>query len=247
MNARLSSLDMTGITHLAGRLLDSGFALAPDAVDKRTIEKLIGEFESIREEPNAQGGSRCRPGLRNILHIPIVSELVESDHIRSLIERALGASAKAVRGIFFDKTPDSNWKVAWHQDLSIAVERRVDLEGFGPWSVKKGVVHVQPPVSVLRKMITLRLHLDNCGPENGPLRVIPGSHAEGILDDAGIAALRRSGTEEICCAGAGDALLMSPLLLHSSSAAVAPRHRRVVHVEFAAVELPGGLRWHRYA
>lgn len=143
-----------------------------------------------------------------------------------------------VRGLLFDKTPESNWKVPWHQDLSIAVAARVEAPGFGPWSVKDGVVHVQPPVEVLETMITLRLHLDDCGPDNGPLRVLPGTHALGK-----VAAPPENVSEVVCCLPAGGALLMRPLLLHASSPAVAPGRRRVIHLEFASGALPGGLEW----
>lgn len=108
-------------------------------------------------------------------------ELARSPEVRALVEPLLGAGAFAVRGILFDKTPDANWKVAWHQDLTIAVRERREVEGFGPWSEKAGVVHVQPPAAVLEQMVTVRLSLGPCGPGNGPVCVIPGSHAHGRL------------------------------------------------------------------
>ena len=117
------------------------------------------------------------------------------------------------------------------------------MPGFTGWALKKGVWHVQPPSEILERMITVRLHLNDCGREQGPLRLIPGSHREGRLDRDAIARWRATvPAEEITC-GAGDALLMRPLLLHASAKAACPRHRRVLHVEYAAEELPGGLVW----
>ncbi len=142
-----------------------------------------------------------------------------------------------VRAILFDKTPDANWKVAWHQDLTIAVQQRCELPGYGPWSVKDGIVHVQPPVSLLERMVTLRLHLDETPAANGALRVVPGSHRHGRLDAGAIADLRGTGPEHVCEARAGDVLFMKPLLLHASSASEAPGHRRIVHVEYACPDL----------
>ena len=184
-----------------------------------------------------------RHARRNLLELAPVREWLATDDVRSLIQPHLGPAAWPVRGILFDKTAAANWKVAWHQDRSIAVRERRDVAGFGPWSMKEGIVHVQPPVQILARMLTLRLHLDDCDETNGPLRVIPGSHRDGILSDAAIAAAVAAGPTINCCLPAGGALLMRPLLLHASSAAKQPRHRRVIHVEFSADELPGELAW----
>jgi len=116
-------------------------------------------------------------------------------------------------------------------------------DGFGPWSSKEGVTHVQPPVGVLERMVSVRLHLDDCAASNGPLRVIPGSHASGRLSVAEIAAIRAREPECVCVARAGDLLVLRPLLLHASSAATAPGHRRVLHVEYACEPLPAGMDW----
>jgi ectoine hydroxylase-related dioxygenase (phytanoyl-CoA dioxygenase family) len=145
--------------------------------------------------------------------------------------------------LFFDKTQHANWPVPWHQDLSLAVQERRDLPGWGKWTVKHGVTHVQPPSEILGRMITLRLHLDDCPTENGPLRLIPGSHGRGILgrDDLAAEAAKRS---KAILAAAGDGLFMRPLILHASSPAQVPHHRRVLHLEFAPKDLlPGELHW----
>jgi len=147
------------------------------------------------------------------------------------------------RALFFDKNPSANWKVAWHQDLSIAVAERHEVAGFTGWSLKEGVWHVQPPAEVLERMITLRLHLDDCGPDSGPLKVISGSHREGRLSRERIEWWKTHGGVVECHVPAGGALLMRPLLLHSSSPARQPSHRRVLHVEFATEALPAGLQW----
>jgi ectoine hydroxylase-related dioxygenase (phytanoyl-CoA dioxygenase family) len=132
----------------------------------------------------------------------------------------------------------------WHQDLTIAVREKREAEGFGPWSFKDGVAHVQPPVRVLEQMLTLRLHLDDCDENNGPLRVLRGSHQSGKLSSSEIAEWRAQQAEEVCTSPRGGALLMRPLLLHASSQAKTPRHRRVLHLEWANGKLSDGLRWH---
>lgn len=165
-------------------------------------------------------------------------------HSLELLARALlGRDARPVRAILFDKTPASNWAVPWHQDLSIPVRERHETEGYSGWSCKEGVWHAQPPRGVLENMLALRLHLDDCGGDNAPLRVLPGSHALGRLDEAGIAARLASSREAVCTAQAGDVLAMRPLLLHASNRAALPGRRRVLHVEYAACELPAPLAW----
>ncbi|MFO0952967.1 MAG: phytanoyl-CoA dioxygenase family protein [Isosphaeraceae bacterium] len=146
--------------------------------------------------------------------------------------------------MFFDKSPAANWLVPWHQDVTIAVARKVEASGFGPWSLKNGIPHVQPPEALLAQMIAVRLHLDACDASNGALRVIPGSHRGGRLDPDQIAAARAASAEVLCEAEAGDALLMRPLLLHASSKSVADGRRRVLHVEYCSGRLPEGMDWH---
>ena len=88
------------------------------------------------------------------------------------------------------------------------------------------------------------LHLDDCDESNGPLRVIPGSHGQGILSSEQIARHRQETAEVVCTVPAGGALVMAPLLLHASSRARSPSHRRVLHLEFAPLGLlPEGLAW----
>jgi ectoine hydroxylase-related dioxygenase (phytanoyl-CoA dioxygenase family) len=160
------------------------------------------------------------------------------------MQSLLGQEARVVRGILFDKTPGANWKVPWHQDLTIAVKQKREAPGFGPWSIKAGIPHVQPPIEVLQRMVTLRLHLDECDADNGPLRVLPGTHRHGRLSSEAIAEQRCLASEVLCTSPRGGALLMKPLLLHASSPCRSPRHRRVVHLEWSSDTLPHGLQWH---
>jgi ectoine hydroxylase-related dioxygenase (phytanoyl-CoA dioxygenase family) len=163
-----------------------------------------------------------------------------------LLDLILGRDAFPVRGILFDKVPAANWHVGWHQDQIIPVAERKDVPGFTAWSVKRGVPHVRPPASVLERMLTLRFHLDNCGPDNGALQVIPGSHKHGFLDDETIQYMVDDIEPIACEAPRGSVLMIRPLLLHASSPARSPSHRRVIHLEFASHPLPAGLAWPLY-
>lgn len=183
--------------------------------------------------------------LRNLLEdMPAVAALADAPEVRALVAPVLGPDCFPVRGILFDKTPEANWNVVWHQDLSIAVRERREVDGFGPWSEKAGVIHVQPLARVLERMLTVRLHLDDCDETNGPLLVLPGSHRNGRLTAPEIQRQRALTPGVACPVPSGGALLMRPLLLHASSASQSPRHRRVIHLEYAAEPLPGGLQWH---
>ena len=228
----------------ATRLDRDGYAIVPALLDRAAVDGLLAALS----ENSAAGSLRVRNAgvyaVRNLLSVPAVRALATSHAVRVAVEPVVGPGARAVRGILFDKTSGANWKVAWHQDLSIAVKAKADAPGYGPWSVKAGVQHVQPPVEVLRRMLTVRVHLDDCGPDNAPLNVLPGSHAAGALTPAQVEAWRATRGPVACCVDAGGAVLMRPLLLHASSSATRPGHRRVVHLEFAAGDLPGGLEWH---
>jgi ectoine hydroxylase-related dioxygenase (phytanoyl-CoA dioxygenase family) len=163
--------------------------------------------------------------------------------ITDLVRHVLGKTGKIVRSVLFDKTPDSNWDVAWHQDVTIAVQEKHTVPGFGPWSVKGGVVCVQPPAEVLEGMLTIRLHLDECSTDNGPLLAVPGSHRHGILAVQNLDLEQCERDAVACTAGEGAAVLMRPLTLHASRKSQIPRHRRVLHLDFAANPLPEPLKW----
>jgi ectoine hydroxylase-related dioxygenase (phytanoyl-CoA dioxygenase family) len=183
-------------------------------------------------------------GARNLLTLPAVRDIANTHAIRDLVEPATGPTAKPVRATLFDKTQGANWPVLWHQDLSLALAGQHDIPGWGPWSVKAGVPHVHAPADILERMIAVRLHLDPCGSNNGPLRVVPRTHGLGRLSRDRIQELRREIDETICTADVGTALLMRPLLLHASSSATTPSHRRVLHIEFAPEDLlPKPLAW----
>jgi hypothetical protein len=184
------------------------------------------------------------PGHRNLAaRVPLVTQLASSSSILKLVQRGSSGKPVLVRSILFDKTAEINWLVPWHQDLSIAVKERRDIPRYGPWSLKDGIPHVQPPTEILQSIITLRLHLDDCDETNGALRVVPRSHDLGRIDSSQFRKLRQIEGEVVCSMMAGDALLMRPLLLHSSSPALVPCRRRVIHLEFSSCSLEGGLEW----
>jgi ectoine hydroxylase-related dioxygenase (phytanoyl-CoA dioxygenase family) len=207
-----------------------GYALIHGGVSEETIQALETALDADRH------------GIRNLLSNNLVRVIAGSDEVRRPVASVLGADCFAVRGIFFNKSPKANWKVTWHQDCVIAVREKLNIKGWGPWSSKADVVHVRPELAVLRQMLAIRIHLDDCGEDNGPLRVIPHSHQDGFLSDAEIQN-RSKENAVVCVVLRGDTILMRPLLLHSSPPAMRPSNRRVVHLEFAAAELPHAAKW----
>jgi len=218
-----------------------GFAISPSLLSQTEIAKLLDLLEAKRG-PHPSGPRRG--GLRDVLDLmPELRALSSHPEVAPIVEDVLGPRAFVVRATLFDKTGEANWKVPWHQDLTIAVDRRVEIPGFGPWSIKAGIQHVQPPTEVLERMVTVRIHLDDCPASNGALRVIPGTHRLGRLNQNLVEEHVDEERAVICEALAGEALVMRPLLLHASGAASSPSHRRVVHFDYAVGDLPDGLKW----
>ena len=229
-----------------GRLAADGFVLVPqclsshdvaaaiDGIDKRALASKESTIHRRGEMFAARNLLQVVPELRSIFELP---------RVRESLLGVVGPTPFLVRSILFDKTAAANWHVTWHQDLSVAVNCRCEAAGWSAWSVKQGVAHAQPPQSILEDMVTVRLHLDPCTADQGALRVIPGSHRYGRLSPAQMEKVVRENEPVVCGVAAGDAVLMKPLLLHASSKAACPAHRRVLHFEFASVQLPAPLQW----
>ncbi len=186
---------------------------------------MLERCRELLASPLEGGGQR-----RLFERMPKLADLLSDLGRRA--EQILGSEAILCRSLLFDKTPAANWKVGWHQDVTLACSQRFELEGWRNWTEKDGLPHVQPPVAVLESMLTLRLHLDPCGRDNGPLRVLPGSHRLGRLNAGEIAAQVASVAPLECLCAAGEVLFMKPLLIHSSRPARAVGRRRVIHLEF---------------
>jgi len=223
---------------------DDGFAIVESVLDEDAVVRLANALQRVGESDALLRRQGAVFAVRNLLDlVPEITQLATSQAISQLVELALQGGSFPVRGILFDKVPGANWMVPWHQDVTIAVRAKVETAGFGPWSMKAGALHVQPPSWVLENMISVRLHLDSCDETNGALRVVPGSHRMGRIPEDEIGEHRNRLGECVCAVERGGALLMRPLLLHASSPSQTPDHRRVIHIDFAAAQLPNGMRW----
>lgn len=210
-----------------------GYSLVRSSISQKIFEELRNTMFH-----DGSAGERC------LLDLPLVREtalnlkreLIESGHLSS--------KAIAIQAIAFNKTPATNWKVAWHQDLMFPFAKPVTARHFHLPTVKQGIDYARPPADILEQLLAARLHLDDCDSTNGPLRVCPGSQRSGILETSGIRAHVADHGEITCLAKAGEVLLMRPLTLHASSQATEPKHRRILHLVYHSGE-PIPEPWHR--
>jgi ectoine hydroxylase-related dioxygenase (phytanoyl-CoA dioxygenase family) len=201
------------------------------------------ELSAACSELSSAGLRRSRAGARHVLSLASVSEIARRGELLAIARAVLGRDAVPFRATFFDKSPNSNWLVAWHPDTALPLAFRRETPGWGPWSTKDGVIYAHAPAAALQQVLALRVHLDPSTAMNGPLRVIPGTHELGVLTDEEI--LRQAGESGAiaCTVGAGGVVAMRPLVLHASSKSESEEPRRVLHIEFAASRGIGdGLR-----
>jgi hypothetical protein len=227
---------------LTDQLRTAGHAVLPTLYTPPEVAALLYCIESAPAAGPNFRRSQDVFAIRNLLgEIPALWPLLRTIKLRGVLAELFPAGCHLTKAIYFDKSAGSNWLVAWHQDLMINVVQRADQPGFGPWTAKAGWVAVQPPVAVLENTVTLRLHLDDCDATNGALKVVPGSHRQGVVPTETVAA--QATTPFVCAVPAGGVMLMKPLLLHASSRSTSARPRRVIHLEFSGEELPAGLAW----
>lgn len=226
---------------------EQGVAVLQEVISSEQVDQLRQRVEVVQRESHSASAIQRRGdvvAIRDLLRLlPELREVVIDSSIREIVSGILGAHAGLVRAVLFDKSTHANWGVFWHQDLTIAVRNRADVPGFTGWSIRSGVTQTQPPVEVLENMLTIRVHLDDCGNANGPLRVISGSHRASRLSEQEIARKANEPRVIDCHLPAGGAVVMRPLLLHSSPKAQVDSRRRVLHLEFAAAPLPAPLEW----
>jgi hypothetical protein len=212
---------------------ENGYDLVPAIL---SAQECAATAAHIPQTARGAGGSR------SLLSEPWCAALAARLRAHPSLSPYIGERT-AVQCNYFEKSADRNWLVPIHQDLSIPVAARVADAGLSGWSEKEGVLFVRPPVQVLDELLAVRIHLDTCTLEDGPLRVVAGSHTRGLISDTEAAAYRAAGKETCCVADRGDALVMRPLLLHASSKGSGQGRRRVLHFVFGPRELPCGLAW----
>jgi hypothetical protein len=211
-----------------------GAELFASVVEAGVLARLRDEFISL----NLKAGGRSFD-----LYPVVLGLLSPSGELGRVAGTLSGGDGRPVRVLAFDKTPETNWHLGWHQDRVIAVKQRKPVSWDGTWTRNADVPHVEAPVDILRSMFSLRLHLDDCPADNGALKVVPCSRAQGRLTDAEVKHVADTGSPVTCEAEAGDLVAMKALTIHGSDAAIKPSHRRVLHVDYCTCALPEGLQW----
>jgi len=217
--------------------IECGYSLIRSFLSDRQLSDLQRDLADLKLASHSGGIRNANKKFRSI------AKLAESDNVLNLAQSYLVQPPQLVRAILFDKTESNNWYVTWHQDKTVAVSSKFNRPGWGPWTVKDGVQHVQPPFNVLEEMVTLRVHLDDANVENGCLKVLPYSQRDGLLEPGEIKSYVARGDVVSCEAKAGDILVMRPHILHSSSKAQLPERRRIIHLEYTGFSLPRGVLW----
>ena len=226
-------------------LQSAGYAILRDVY---TTAEVTGILDVINDIDTSGPAFRKTNDLfairRFVKEVPAISPLLFNSRLCEIITTLFGKNYFLVKSIYFDKPEQSNWFVAYHQDLTISVDQKKPCAGFEQWTVKNDQFAVQPPVALLENIFTIRIHLDDTNENNGALKIVPGSHRKGIYRPETIDWSKE--TEVVCNVPRGGIMIMQPLLLHASNRTVNNNKRRVIHLEFSDQLLPGGLQWAEY-
>lgn len=224
------------------QIADKGFSVINNVFSTEEIESISEVIQKIDTSKETFRKSEDLFAIRQFLkEIPEVKDLIFNENLKTIIKEIFGENYFAVKSIYFDKPEKSNWYVAYHQDLTISVDKKIEMENFGPWTTKQNQFAVQPPLDILENIFTIRIHLDDTDEKNGALKVVPKSHSKGIYRPETID--WKVETENICNVEKGGVMIMKPLLLHGSNRTTNGNKRRVIHIEFSDRELPEELNW----
>lgn len=221
---------------------NNGFTIIENVFSPLEIENILSKINQADTSKETFRKSSDLFAVRQFLkEIPESVEILFNERLKQIINELFDKDYFVVKSIYFDKPEQSNWFVSYHQDLTISVDKKIDLPNYGPWTVKQNQFAVQPPLDVLENIYTIRIHLDDTDENNGALKVIAGSHLKKIYRPETIDWTKES--ETICKVKKGGIMIMKPLLLHGSNRTTNNNQRRVIHIEFSNMELPQGLNW----
>lgn len=216
-------------------MIDHGFRIVEDVFSGDECDEVGAEL--------SENGERQRAGARHLMRNQKIRSLASDSRMLEIASEALGGPAIPYKATLFEKSDRANWLVAWHQDTVLPIDSPFESEEWGPWSRKSGVNYAHAPAWALNKIVALRIHLDPCRSENGPLRVIPGSHCRGIVRGDEVLKIVRSHEIVECIVSRGGVLVMRPLLIHASSKEKSGEKRRIIHIEYTmTMELALSIR-----
>ena len=220
-----------------------GFTIINNVYTENEVEKLISLIENLTENDSGNATFRKTQDLFAIRQfhkeIPKILPYIFNQNLKDIIASTFGEDYFITKSIYFDKPEKSNWFVAYHQDLTISVDKKIEIENFSNWTIKQNQFAVQPPLEIMENNFTIRIHLDHTTKENGALKVINNSHSKGIFRVENL----KTKNETICEVDKGGIMIMRPLLFHASNKTTNNERRRVIHIEFSNQQLPNELEW----
>jgi ectoine hydroxylase-related dioxygenase (phytanoyl-CoA dioxygenase family) len=221
-------------------IIEEGFVISECFFDDYIIEKAEeslnehGAFDFSKNDENTINLLKCsRP----------VFDLAANVQLNKLISKISKREMFPVKAFVLDKTVQNNWEIPWHQDLKIAVQKKLTISGYNNWSKEAGIIHVEPPVEIMSQFLTLRIHFDSCYEENGAINIIPGSHKRGRINEDEILIVVNRGPKQLCKVDKYGVMFMRPLILHNSPLSFSLMPRRILQIEYG-FELNNGLQWH---
>jgi ectoine hydroxylase-related dioxygenase (phytanoyl-CoA dioxygenase family) len=230
---------MKSVDTISEQVIRNGFAIIDNIFTSGEIDSILQIISTANQEKPTFRKTNDLFAIRQFFkEFPEIRKLLFTKKLISVIVDLFGGDYSIVKSIYFDKPAQSNWFVAWHQDLTISVDKKIDAEGFGSWTVKQDQFAVRPPAEILENNFTIRIHLDDTDENNGALKVMPASHLKGIHKPESAI-----GSEVICKVKKGGIMIMRPLLFHASNKTTNNQKRRVIHIEFSNSPLPAPLQW----
>jgi len=230
--------------HIA-EINSKGFTIINDIYSENEIGKLISLIENSTENKSKNATFRKSQDLFAIRQfhkeIPETLPYIFNENLKGIVESNFGKGYFITKSIYFDKPEKSNWFVAYHQDLTISVNKKIETANFENWTVKQNQFAVQPPKEILEDNFTIRIHLDKTTKDNGALKVINNSHSKGILRIENMDFEKEK--ETMCEVEKGGIMIMKPLLFHASNKTTNNERRRVIHIELSKQQLPEDLEW----
>lgn len=233
---------MTATCDIENKVSGEGFAIIDNVYTAEEVDAILHTISEADTSKPAFRKSNELFAIRRFLNeVPATYNLIFNDRLASIISNNLGDDYFVIKSIYFDKPEGSNWFVPYHQDLMVSVDKKLDIDGYGPWTEKQAQFAVQPPLHILESNFTIRIHLDDTDEKNGALRVIPESHLKGLYRPETIDWTKE--TETICKVKKGGVMIMKPLLLHASNRTINNSKRRVIHLELSNCSLADPLEW----
>ena len=204
-----------------------GFEVLRGAIPTSVINKIVAEIErSSGSEGTLSADLIC------ILWRMVPALRAAVVCVRPALERLLDAAPLITQAVLLDKNARRNWSLPMHQDVYVYV-----YVSTAPGEPQSSTRRVRAPNHVLRSMLVMRLHLDDCSVASGGLRIIPGTHFS--LQDACLEQSKMITLDQ----RSGDVLLMRPLLVHDSPSSTVPTPRRIVHLSFIPRALQTAISW----